>query len=288
MEWLRFLGTMRRAFTIEGLFPGRASNQPAPGGSTHQRIRAPIRLRLSEEHRWYQFTEHSITIPGLSEPRSILHLTDVHIRDITPELKEICRRLREVRPDLVLITGDVVTRGWTEPAVSLFLDALPPARLGRFAIMGNWEYWTDALPEPWGARLTQHGVTLLREEWCDVGPLVVCGTDDQWAGRPNPAALLASLPPDRPVIMMTHSPDLFPKLCDPRVRLVLAGHTHGGQIRIPGLGAIWSPRGTGPYVGGWYQQEETALFVSRGLGWSVAPLRLYCPPEFAWITLSPA
>lgn len=288
MEWLGFIGNMRRAVTAGGLFPGRASRKGAPGGSIHQRLRAPLRLRMQEEHRWFQVTEHDLTVPGLVEPLTILHLTDVHIRAPGPDLSEICRRLREMRPDLVLITGDIVTRGWTPDAVSQFLDALPPAPLGRFAVMGNWEYWADAPPGPWAERLAQHGVTLLREQWEDVGPLIIAGTDDQWAGDPDPAALLRGLPAGRPVVMMTHSPDLFPRLVDPRVRLVLAGHTHGGQVRLPGLGALWSPKGTGPYVGGWYQQDDTHLFVSRGLGWSVAPLRLYCPPELAWLRLGVA
>jgi predicted MPP superfamily phosphohydrolase len=287
VQWLQFIGNMRRAVTFGGLLPGRPSKRAAPGGSTIPRLRAPLSVRLSEEHRWYQFTEHDLTIPDLVEPVTILHLTDVHIRALDADLLEICRRLREVRPDLVLITGDVVTRGWTEEAVTAFLDALPPARLGRFAIMGNWEYWAEASPAPWAARLARHGVTLLRDQWEDIGPFVLAGTDDQWAGTPDPEGLLAALPLDRPVVMMTHSPDLFPRLIDPRVRLVLAGHTHGGQVRLPGIGALWSPRGTGPFVGGWYQQGDTHLFVSRGLGWSVAPLRLYCPPEFAWLRLSP-
>lgn len=287
MEWLRFIGNMRRAVTKGGLFPGRASSAGAPGGTTHQRLRAPLKLRMSEEHRWFQFTEHDLSVAGLPEPLSILHLTDVHIRALTDDLKEVCRQLREVRPDLVLITGDIVTRGWEPEAVTAFLSALPPARLGRFAIMGNWEYWAKATGDAWRQRLADHGVTLLCEEWTDTGPLVVAGTDDQWAGSPDPARLLASLPAGKPVIMMTHSPNLFPQLVDPRVRLVLAGHTHGGQVRLPGLGAIWSPKGTGPFVGGWYQEDGTHLFVSRGLGWSVAPLRLYCPPEFAWLRLSP-
>ena len=288
MEWLRFLGTMRSAVTVEGLFPGRPSTKSAPGGSQEAVVRASVKQRLSHEHQWFQFSHHSLPVTNLKRPISILHLTDVHIRQHSADLETIARMLRDVRPDLTLITGDIVTKGWTEEAVAFFLDALPPAPLGRFAVMGNWEYWTNALPQPWKARLQEHGVTLLREEWQDVGPVVVAGTDDQWAGTPDPVSFCARLPKNRPIITMTHSPDLFPQLCTPDVALVLAGHTHGGQVRLPRLGAIWSPKGTGHYVGGWYRHQSTHLFVSRGLGWSVAPLRLYCPPELAWITLTPA
>ena len=72
------------------------------------------------------------------------------------------------------------------------------------------------------------------------------------------------------------------------MHLVLAGHSHGGQVRVPGLGALWVPRGTGPYVAGWYEQDGSHLFVSRGAGWSIAPLRWGCPAEIALLELRPA
>ncbi|MEL6349510.1 MAG: metallophosphoesterase, partial [Myxococcota bacterium] len=142
-------------------------------------------------------------------------------------------------------------------------------------------------PAPWAEILAPFGVQLLRESWVDLGPIILAGTDDMWAGETDPEALLGTIPPDRAVLMLTHSPNLFPALVDPRVKLVLAGHTHGGQMRLPAIGAFWTPRGTGPYIGGWYQEDHTHLFVSRGLGWSVAPLRLFCSPELALIHLTP-
>ena len=287
LAWLGFLNNMRRAAGSGDLLPGRASAAGAPGGSQHTRIRAALRLRLAQEHRWFQVTEHDVPLPGLTRPLSILHLTDVHLRERDDALTELCRQLRGLHPDLVLITGDVVTRGWQQDAVDTFLGALPPAPLGRFAVMGNWEYWSKAKPERWGPILAGHGVRLLREEVCDLGPISLAGTDDHWAGTPEPERLLAQLPPDKPAVVMTHSPDIVPRLIHPQIGLVLAGHSHGGQVRLPGLGAVWTPRGTGAYIGGWYQDGGRSLFVSRGLGWSVAPVRLFCPPELAWIRLSP-
>ncbi len=68
---------------------------------------------------------------------------------------------------------------------------------------------------------------------------------------------------------------------------MLSGHSHGGQFRLPGVGALFVPRATGAYVAGWYEQDGTHLFVNRGIGWSIAPLRLWCPPELAEIQLVP-
>ena len=81
------------------------------------------------------------------------------------------------------------------------------------------------------------------------------------------------------------TPALFPKLVHPKVPLVLAGHTHAGQIRLPKFGAFWVPRGSDHYIAGWYKRDNTHLFVSRGLGWSVAPIRVGAPPEIAWIDI---
>ncbi len=287
MSWLTFLGNMRRAVGKGAFFPGGATIQPAPAGTTEPHRQAALSTRLRTESSWLSISEHRVPITGLTTPLTVLHLTDLHIREQTPELATLCRRVQETRPDLVVLTGDVVTRGWREGAVHQLLAALPAAPLGRYAILGNWEHWSVSPISRWTRLLAAHQVTLLREEWRDLGPLVLAGTEDALTGSPSPDALLKSLPADRPAVVLTHSPVLFPALARPPVSLVLAGHSHGGQVRIPGLGAIWAPRGTDHYIAGWFVQDGVHLFVSRGIGWSVAPLRLHCPPELAWLQLQP-
>lgn len=244
--------------------------------------------RVQEECGWFTETVHRLAVPGLSRPVEILHLTDVHLREHTPWVDDLAARLRSLSPDLVAITGDVVTRGWTRDAVDRFLEAVPEAPLGRWAVMGNWEYWAEAPPPLWREVLRDHGVRLLMDEWAEAGPLVVAGTDDQLAGEPDPHGALGGRPAGRPTLVLTHSPAYFPQLVAPDVPLVLAGHSHGGQVRLPLLGAFWVPRGTDAYIAGWYREEQSHLFVSRGIGWSIAPVRLWCPPELARIQLLPA
>jgi hypothetical protein len=288
IRWLPFLRNMSKAAGKGSFFPSKGPVRPAPGGTQDEQPRADLMTRLQAERGWFDFSQHSVPIAGLTEPLTILHLTDVHLRDVDEDLYALCHVMSQARPDLVVITGDVVTRGWTKEAVNRFLSALPKARLGRFAVMGNWEYWADADLPTWRPILAKHGVTLLHETWTDLGPITLAGTDDQLAGTPDPETLLAALPTDRPAVMLSHSPAFFPTLARAPVRLVLSGHSHGGQVRIPLLGALRAPRGTGRYLAGWFEQDGCHLFVSRGLGWSVAPLRLHCPPELAWITLTPA
>ncbi len=288
IRWLTFLKNMSNAAGHGAFFPSRAPVEPAPGGTDDPQPTADVLTRLQAEHGWFEYSHHTLPVAGLAEPVAILHLTDVHIREEDEALSALCHKVSQARPDLVVLTGDVVTRGWSEEAVVRFLRALPPAPLGRFAIMGNWEYWSGANLARWRPLLKAHGVVLLHESWTDLGPLILAGTDDHLAGQSRPEVLLDSLPGDRPVVMLTHSPAFFPTLARPPVKLVLSGHSHGGQVRIPGLGALWAPRGTGTYLAGWFEQDGCYLFVSRGLGWSVAPLRLHCPPELAWIHLTPA
>ncbi|MDG1480859.1 MAG: metallophosphoesterase [Myxococcota bacterium] len=288
IRWLTFLKNMTNAAGHGSFFPSRAPVATAPGGTVDPQPTADVLTRLQAEHGWFEYSHHTLPISGLTERIRILHLTDVHIRQEDEALSALCHKVSQARPDLVVITGDVVTRGWSEEAVVRFLRALPPARLGRFAIMGNWEYWSGASLDRWRPLLAAHDVVLLHEDWVDLGPIVLAGTDDHLAGQSEPEVLLSRLPRDRPAVMLTHSPAFFPSLAEPPVKLVLSGHSHGGQVRIPGLGALWAPRGTGSYLAGWFEKDGCYLFVSRGLGWSVAPLRLYCPPELAWIDLTPA
>ena len=187
-----------------------------------------LMARLRAERTWFSTSTHVVPVPGLQRPLQLLHLTDVHLKGVEAWQEPLCAALRAERPDLVLLTGDMVTRGWTTAAVQRFLAALPDAPLGRFAIMGNWEYWADALPDAWRALLAEHGVELLIDEWRDLGPLVLAGTDDQLAGTPDARALCSALPAGRPTVVMTHSPALFPELVSPEWVLLQHGMSLAG------------------------------------------------------------
>jgi len=286
---LRYARGISKAFERGEWFPGRVRTPlaGAPGGSGETLPTGGPLRRLRQELDWVTHSTHVVPLRGLSRPVRLLHLTDIHVRGVDPWLERLCARIADCRCDAVVLTGDVVTRGWTRDAADLLLSSLPAAELGHFAIMGNWEHWGDAPVEVWEPVLARHGVRLLRDESVDLGPLHLAGTDDLLSGEPDVARALAGLPTDRQSVVLTHSPGLFPAIARPHVGLVLAGHSHGGQFRIPGLGALFVPRATDAYVAGWYAQDDSHLFVSRGLGWSIAPVRLWCPPEIAEHRLVP-
>jgi predicted MPP superfamily phosphohydrolase len=287
---LRYAKGISRAFNRGEWLPDRVRQTcpTAPGGSGESLPRGGLIRRLRNELDWLTHSVHTVPLQGLERPVRILHLTDVHIRQRNSRLERLCERIAEFHCDLVVLTGDVVAKGWTREAVDLFLQAVPQAPLGRFAIMGNWEHWGGAPHELWGPLLREHDVTLLRDESIDLGPFFLAGTEDLLAAEPNVEQALAGLPLGRQSVVLTHSPGLFPEIARENVGLVLAGHSHGGQFRVPGFGALFVPKATKAFVAGWYSQGDSHLFVSRGIGWSIAPVRLWCPPEIAEIRLVPA
>lgn len=281
----RYLRGIARGVRRGATFPAE-SRVPAVGAPGGTRVLSAAGGGPNQLVAW-EVVEHVCPIPGLREPVTVLQLSDVHVRQADAALDSLCATMAPLRPDLVVLTGDVVTRGWSREAADRFLAAVPAAPLGRFAIIGNWEYWAQAAPPTWGYVLGRHDIPLLLDSSADLGPLQLVGTDDALAGTPDLAKAFAGVDPARPTVVLTHSPSLFDQLARPGVPLVLAGHTHGGQVVLPGLGSFFLPRGSGAYPWGWYRRDESWLFVSRGLGWSVAPVRFGCAPELAILRLVP-
>lgn len=284
LEAFRFVRGVSRGVRRGTIFPelGVRGDRPAPGGTT----RTPLGRGWKELDR-FELTEHVLPVRGLGEEVRLLHLSDVHLRGPGPWVDRLCGLVAGLEADLVVLTGDVVTRGFLPEVADQFLAALPPARLGRFGVIGNWEVWGGAPRDVWEAHLARHAIPLLHDRSVDIGPLRLVGTDDALSGRPDLGAAFAELD-DKPAVVLSHSPILFPQLARGSVRLVLSGHTHAGQVRLPGLGPFFLPRGSGAFAGGWYEHDGVWLFVSRGIGWSIAPVRWRCLPELARIRLVPA
>jgi predicted MPP superfamily phosphohydrolase len=110
------------------------------------------------------------------------------------------------------------------------------------------------------------------------------GFDDSFAGAPNVERALGGIPSDAYRLALYHSPAFFDRIageCD----LALAGHSHGGQIRLPVFGPVWLPPETGDYLEGWFEKRGSRMYVSRGIGTSILAARFLCRPEIAFITV---
>lgn len=236
------------------------------------------------EPNWIQVT-HSVVSAPVTAPLKIAQLTDIHTNMMGHRERRLIKLLNEEKPDIILITGDSINRGrGTYEAVHQLYQQLH-APLGVWFVHGNWEDWHPVRHEQ--KFYSSAGVHLLMN--ANAHPRAdfwLIGLDDPGLGRPNFAAATKDIPPGAFTIALFHSPAGFHRLAG-RVSLALAGHTHGGQARIPFVRPFWLPAGSGGYLAGWYEEKGSRMYVSRGLGMTYLPARFLCRPELAFITLVP-
>jgi len=257
-----------------------------PGGSVllYARYVEPRRIGVREV---------DLTVPGWpAEHRaSLVHLSDFHFVGDDRRTRRVLRAVQRAGVEehaAGVITGDFVYKGVRTAEVVEALRRLPQPRGGWFAVRGGWENSCGIVRARFEEFCRDAGITPLINESVrvDLGgrSITLAGLDDPEGGHPDLDEALAGADPDRPVVVLVHRPDLFDALAG-RVALVLAGHSHGGQIRLPGIGPLWLPHGCRRYIDGVYRKDGSTLFVNRGLGTTVAPLRLFTPPEIAILNL---
>ncbi len=237
-----------------------------------------------------EVTHHTVFLPDLPEEldgRTVVQLTDLHRGQNTPDatIQQAVAAAAELDPDLVVLTGDFVDH---DPRDAIPLaEMLKPlkARLGVWGCLGNHDYHGNA--EKVADHLTaQGGVRLLRNANHQIAPgLWIAGIEDLVRGIPDTAKALDGIPENAATLFLTHNP-VGVWSCSDKPHLILSGHTHGGQILIPGMTPRLPPGMTGfPLVAGWGVFDRARLYVSRGVGMSMLPLRLRCRPEVAHFTL---
>lgn len=248
-----------------------------------------VGVRAGLEPQDIGVTELRVGLPGLprtAEGVRVAFLTDLHYGPDTPTstiVKAVSLVLRSA-PDLILLGGDYVQ--WSMDHLSGVVPILAQlnAPLGVLGVLGNHDYYR---PDLMSERLMKEAsIRILRNEGIDLqNGLFVCGIDDTWRGRFDPDAAESNRPKDTGMIALSHNPvgiNLFRNAG----ALVMSGHTHGGQILLPGIAPHRAPGlGDFPILQGWYSINATAGFVSRGIGQTMLPLRLNCPPEVVLATL---
>lgn len=217
-------------------------------------------------------------------------MADFHLYPITQLdlIENSVAMANSLKPDLTVLVGDFVWR--TAEAVFDLAPALAKldARHGVFLTLGNHDYWLDVDLILTGFRevglpvLINQGFTLAEGK----GSLYIAGLDDGWSGKPDLVATMQSHKEGVPVILLLHEPDLAdPYSLDGRMSLQLAGHTHGGQIRILGMGSFITPHLGHKYDRGLFKVNDMWLYTNRGIGVISIPARYNCPPEVTEITL---
>lgn len=247
----------------------------------------------------------SFALPGLTRPVRVALLTDLHygLYIGAGSVREWVDATLAQRPDLILLGGDLLDTG--DPAAQEpLLNELGRLRapLGVYGVWGNHDYGSFGRygsrrrgpgRDDWqqertrlSAALGDQGVTMLRDEGRALrDDLWLGGVDDLWYGQPDPERALRGAG-TRATLLLSHNPDLLLTMAA-RPGLVLSGHTHGGQVRLPLLGALTVPADP-RFTMGWVQGPQgVSGYVSRGLGMSGVPLRNLCPPEITLLTLTP-
>ena len=203
-------------------------------------------------------------------------------------VEKAVQTVNELTPDLILLTGDYVLA----KAETIF-DLAPAlarmdARYGIYGILGNHDLWTNAKVVQKG--LEDVGIPVLINNGLSLdiegSSLFLAGLDDGWSGHPNLDTALERCPTNASAIVMMHEPDFVDTIAqDTRVSLQLSGHTHGGQVRVPGIGPVALPKFGRKYDIGLHQVGQTMMYVNRGLGVIGPPVRFRCRPEITELTL---
>lgn len=244
-----------------------------------------------------------VRLDGLGDTRNsytIALLSDIHIgnRTMTPEcLNQIVDAVNAAQPDLVVIVGDFVNG--TDDALASDPQALvaPLAGLhatdGVIATLGNHDHWTD--PQAVREALEAAGVRVLRNEIAAYGPVRLAGIDDHYSGHADIAATMSTAQSGnrQPLVAISHTPDISPSLPS-EIEVVLAGHTHCGQMVVPVIGALapifgkvvgdkhyYDPR----FQCGVVHKRGRTTIVTAGLGSGSIPMRFNAPPDWWLVTV---
>jgi predicted MPP superfamily phosphohydrolase len=235
-----------------------------------------------------ELAEHTLSLPRLPaawDGLTLLHLTDLHLCG-TPDreyYRFVLDRCAAWEPDLIALTGDVADSYRHQKWIVPLLGRLR-WKVAAFAILGNHDHWYDA---PYvRRRLAKIGMNVVSNVWQQIDvrgePLVVIGHEGPWL---KPAPDLADCPTEPFRLCLSHTPDNVGWARRTGIDLVLSGHVHGGQVRLPLIGSVFVPSRFGRrYDCGLFEEGPTTLYVSRGLG-GEQPLRWRCRPEVTLFTL---
>lgn len=218
----------------------------------------------------------------------VVQLSDLHLQRFGEAEKAIVTQVQALQPNVVVLTGDAIDRADALPVLKSFLAALGSQPV--VAVPGNWEHWSGVDFQALVALFTDqpNGRFLLNEQLLFTSgerKIHLIGLDDFTAGQPD-ARLLSPATTSEITVLLQHSPGFFEapevtrRMSQQRFSLCLSGHTHGGQVSF-GSWAPFTPVGSGRFVAGFYEVPGCRLYVSRGLGTSVLPLRWGAAPEIA-------
>jgi predicted MPP superfamily phosphohydrolase len=231
----------------------------------------------------------------ISKPKNnkikIIQISDLHFETLRYFHKSIAKKINDLQPDLIFITGDSVNKTDKIDALDTFLQLIDNT-IPKYAITGNWEYWGEVDLLKLETMFSKNNCELLINESRSISiknrSVSVIGIDDFVGGYPDFQKAVTNLRNTETNIVLTHCPQhrdtIVVEKAGLHIDLVLSGHTHGGQISFLGFAPI-TPQGSGRYLKGWYTETEPIMYVSKGIGTSAIPIRFGARAEMVEIDI---
>lgn len=260
-------------------------------GGTHYYSKEiePSSLHIQKE------TIQSAKLTNAFHNKKIVQFSDTHLgfNYTVKDLKKLVKQINELAPDIIVFTGDLIDdpKQVNDTEEKKIIQALQPlhAPKGKYWIYGNHDHGGYGTEKVFDI-MTQAEFTLLQNSHTVIEEnnekLIIAGIDDLMLGKPNLSAALHQTNQDIFTILLAHEPDFADQAVKHAVDVQLSGHSHGGQIRLPIVGHIYSPAFAEKYVLGKYTlKDKLQLFVNGGIGTTRVPYRLFCKPEIHEYTL---
>lgn len=246
------------------------------------------------EPYWLEIKHIDITLPLLPptfDRFRIVHFSDLHlgVYSRSEALTELVQQIQHVNPDLICFTGDLLDHSaeYISDAIALFSQLRAP--FGQYAVLGNHDAFGTRKAVTKG--LAKSGFHVLHNEHVvlkkEAEELYLAGVDDPWVGKADINQALLHIPDEACTILLAHEPDFADEYRELPIDLQLSGHSHGGQVRLPLVGALYTPPHGSKYSNGLYQLPNSRLqvYTTRGIGVTRMPIRFNCRPELTVITL---
>ncbi|QOS80944.1 metallophosphoesterase [Paenibacillus sp. JNUCC31] len=241
------------------------------------------------EPRHLEIKQVELKLPGFPkafEGLRVAQFSDAHLGFHTglKQMEKLAETIHEQQPDLICFTGDMVEREAEPMRECIPVLASMQAKYGKYAVLGNHDYRGRQQNEV-EIMFKEAGFTLLRNSHALIeegnSRLAIAGLDDALTGRPDPAAAIRGLDNKVWKLLLMHEPDYADISAPFGFGLQLSGHSHGGQVRFPWIGALTTPRGSRKYIQGLYYAGERHMpvYVNRGFGMTQLPIRFLCRPE---------
>jgi predicted MPP superfamily phosphohydrolase len=248
------------------------------------------------------FTTREVTVklkrlPEAFEGFRIAQISDIHFGPYMSQagVERAMRLAQPFKPDLLALTGDFVSHPWNHSDGKIGAHFVEPCAdaLARWkdvqqvGVLGNHDHWNNAGIVEEG--LKERGITVLRNGAIPIergsSRIWLAGTDDAWVHKADLVKTMKGIPPDEATILLAHEPDFADRAAKYPIDLQLSGHSHGGQVRMPGVGALILPGLGRKYPMGLNRVGDLQVYTNIGLGVVNPPVRFLCPPEVTLMTL---